>query len=218
MVAQEKNQQTAELEIPGDAIAKDVSLEHYLEYYADKHYEYVEGWVIKMAPGTLKHNNLLYYLYQFFQAFFELKPIGQVIGQPFTLRLPQFPNRRREPDLMIVLKSNSHQLQDTLMEGAPDICIEIVSDESTARDYGDKFTEYEAGGVPEYWIFDSLRQETVFFRLGADGHYNRQNLDAQGLYRSPLLPGLALDVASLWQESFPGPGATFNLVKAMLDT
>jgi Uma2 family endonuclease len=202
--------------VSGDVIASGVSLEDYLEHYAGKHYEWVEGLVIKMAPGTLKHNSLLYYLYQLLGAFFELKPIGQVIGQPFTLRLEQFPNRRREPDLMVLLKSNPHELKDTSMDGAPDICIEIVSEESTARDYGDKFAEYEAGGVPEYWILDSLRHESHFYRLNEEKHYVRHTEDEQGNYHSPALPGLIINVPSLWQESFPGPGTTFSAVKAML--
>ncbi len=216
MVSQEKNQQEAELEVSGEVIAKGVSLDHYLKYYADKHCEYVEGWVIQMAPGTLKHNKLIQYLYSLLDIYFSLKPIGQVISSPFTVRLPEFPNRRRETDLIVVLNSNPHELKNTFMDGAPDICIEIVSEESTGRDYGDKFVEYEAGGVPEYWLLDSLRQETYFYRLGEDNHYVLQHEDAEGIYYSAALPGLALHVPTFWQETLPDPLATADAVKAML--
>ncbi len=216
MVTQEQTQPETAFEVSGSVIARDVSLEDYLAHYAADHCEWVEGVVIKMAPAELKHNDIIYFLHQFFRAFFELKPMGRAIGQPFTLRLPQFPNRRREPDLMILLKSNPNELKGTYMDGAPDICIEVVSEESTARDYGEKFAEYEAGGVPEYWILDSLRHETHFYRLNEEKRYVRQSEDEQGFYRTPALPGFVLHVPTLWQENLPGPGATFDAVKAML--
>lgn len=216
MVTQEQAQPKAELEISGSVIARGVSLEDYLARYAGHHCEWIEGVVIQMPPAELKHNDLIYYLYQLLGAYFELKPIGRVVGQPFVLRLPEFPNRRREPDLIVWLDTNPNELRDTYMDGAPDICIEVVSEESTARDYGDKFAEYEAGGVPEYWILDSLRQETHFYRLSEQKRYIRQLEDEDGVYRTTALPGFLLQVSTLWQDGFPGPGATFEAVKAML--
>lgn len=216
MVAQEQTQPEVELEISGSVIATGVSLEDYLARYAEHHCEWVEGVVIQMPPAELKHNDLIYYLYQLVGAYFELKPVGRVVGQPFVLRLPEFPNRRREPDLIVILNANPNELKNTHVDGAPDICIEVVSEESTARDYGDKFAEYEAGGVPEYWILDPLRRETHFYRLNDDRRYVHHAEDEAGNYRSPVLPGFALHVPALWQDSFPGPGATFDAVKAML--
>lgn len=64
MVTQEQAQPQAELEISGSVIARGVSLEDYLARYAEHHCEWIEGVVIQMTPGTLKHNQLLYYLYQ----------------------------------------------------------------------------------------------------------------------------------------------------------
>ena len=47
------------------------------------------------------------------------------------------------------------------MNGAADICIEVISPESVIRDRGEKFEEYERGGVGEYWIFDYLRARSA---------------------------------------------------------
>lgn len=216
MVAQDKVQEQAELEISGDVIASDVSLEDYLEHYAADHCEWVEGWVIKMAPATLKHNEILYYLYTLLRSYFKINAIGRVVGQPFVVRLPEFPNRRREPDLIVVFNESSTEIAETFVNGAPDICIEIVSEESTARDHGEKFAEYEAGGVPEYWIIDPVRQATHFYRLNEQKRYVRQETGTDGVYRSPALPGLALHIPTLWQDDLPDPVQTVEAVKAML--
>ena len=200
----------------GEIVATNVSLEDYMETYAGQHCEWIEGVVIKM-PGSLSHNKLIYYLYLFFRTYFDLRPIGQVIGQPFVMRLPAFPNRRREPDLMIVLKTNPHELKDTYLDGAADICIEIVSEESIERDHGDKFREYEIGGVPEYWIIDPLHDEARFYRLNGQGRYERQSEGADGDYRTPALPGLALHVPTFWQNELPGPTETAQQISTLLE-
>ncbi len=199
----------------GTIIATGVSLDDYMEHYAAQHCEWVEGYVIQIAPAELRHNTLIKYLAQLFDVYFELRPIGRVIIQPFVMRLPAYPNRRREPDLLVVLNTNPHELTKTYMDGPADICIEIVSEESTERDRGEKFQEYEKGGVPEYWVVDHLRHETQFYWLDEAGRYIRQ--DMLGDYRTPVLPGLALHVPTLWQDNLPGPGATVNAVKAMLE-
>ncbi len=158
-------------------IAVDVSLEDYMAHYAANHCEWVEGAVIQMTPATLEHNQLIKYLSVLLDSYFELKPLGVVITQPFVMRLPAFPNRRREPDLLILLQTNPHELKTTYLDGPADICIEVVSEESSACDHGHKFVEYEKVGVPEYWIIDPIRSESRFYRLGEHGSYLRQSED-----------------------------------------
>lgn len=200
----------------GEIIATGVSEEEYLEKYAADFCEWVDGTVIKMAPATFRHNLIIGYLYMLLNAYFDLKPIGLVALSPFLQRLTEI-NVTREPDLIVVLNSNPGQFTNTAMIGAADICIEVVSQESVARDRGDKFQEYEKGGVGEYWIFDYLRTEALFYRRNADGIFVRQPEDADGSYRTPLLPGLILNVPTLWREKLPGPAATARAVQAMLE-
>lgn len=215
MVDTQIAQITVSSDLLGNVIATNVSLEDYMEYYAPQHCEWVEGVVIKMG-GSLKHNRLIIYLHFLLSAYFERRPLGEVISHPFVLRLPAFPNRRREPDLMILLKTNPHELKDSYLDGAPDICIEVVSEESVERDHGEKFREYERGGVPEYWILDSLRSEARFYRLNDEGRYLRQNEDADGNYHPAALPEFVLHVPTLWLDDLPGPAAAMTAVTHML--
>ena len=70
--------------------------------------------------------------------------------------------------------------------------IEIISPDSIARDRGDKFVEYEAGGVSEYWLIDPLRQQAGFYQPAADGRYRLVPPDADGIYHSPVVSGFRL--------------------------
>lgn len=200
----------------GEIVATGVSEEEYLEKYAEHHCEWVNGTVIKMAPATFRHNLIIGYLYMLLNAYFELNPIGIVALSPFLQRLPNI-GVSREPDLMIVLTDNLNTLTSTAMNGAADICIEVISPESVLRDRGEKFEEYERGGVGEYWIFDYQRAEALIYRRTDDGVFARQPEDADGNYLTPLLPKLVLNVPTLWREKLPGPGATVRAVEAMLN-
>ena len=197
-------------------IALDVSLDEYLEIYAAQHCEWVEGVVIRMSPAGLKHNELLNYLYSFFRYYFKLRPIGKVISQPFPVHLPAFPRRCREPDLMIVLNASAAEVRDTFVEGIPEICIEIVSPESGERDHGEKFIEYETGGVPEYWVLDPIRRDSRFYRLNNNKVYVPQPVDRQGNYRTPALPELVIHIPTLWEDELPDAETMVSAIKQML--
>ncbi len=207
--------QLAQLQSGGEVIATGVSFEEYLEKFAGMHCELVGGVVIKMSPVSLQHIDLTGYLYMLIAAYFQLRPIGRVITQPFTQRLPNV-EPKREPDLLIVLNSNPYTLRETYMDGPADICIEIVSPDSIERDRGTKFTEYQKGGVGEYWILDPLIKESLFYRLGDEGLYVPQYPGQDGHYLPLTLPGLRLHIPSLWQKPLPGFYQIAETVKAML--
>lgn len=192
-----------------------ISADEYMEHYAHDAHEWVKGVVVKMSPISRPHDRLTGYLFMLFKAYFTLKPIGDVMREPFVMRLDATQSRR-EPDLQIVLKTNPGQLTDTAIIGPADICIEVVSSESVACDYGEKFAEYEKAGVREYWIVDPVREAARFNCLNEQELYNEGRVDADGYYQSLLLPGLKLYVETLWQEKLPDYFEIGQMVKDML--
>jgi Uma2 family endonuclease len=82
------------------------------------------------------------------------------------------------------------------LNGPADLVIEVVSDDSVARDRADKFYEYQAAGIPEYWIVDSRpgRTRADFYVLDAQGRYQPVPVDADGRYHATVLPGFWLQV------------------------
>jgi Uma2 family endonuclease len=169
-----------------------------------------------MTPVSLKHDNLTDYLRDLLKAYFALNPIGKVIGAPFVMRLEK-PKSRREPDLQVILNDNIGTLKDTYMDGAADICIEVVSSATSSMDYGEKFKEYEEGGISEYWIIDPLREECKFYRLTDKKLYKSYPADDDGHYSTPQLPQFKLHVATLWEDELPNILQVVESVKAMLD-
>jgi Uma2 family endonuclease len=113
----------------GKIVVSGVSEDDYMEYYAEQHHEWVRKYVIKKAPITLTHYELTQYLRDFLIIYFVFKRAeitAKVVGSPFVMRLAEV-EARREPDLQVILGANLANLKETYMDGAADICIEVVS-------------------------------------------------------------------------------------------
>lgn len=86
------------------------------------------------------------------------------------------------------------------VQGAPDVVLEVLSPTTQDRDLPDgvKFRAYAASGVRFYWLVDTtVRTLTVY--EPRDGDFVQIALLTTGdTLRCPLFPGLALQVAELF--------------------
>ena len=187
---------------PKDSPKKTMSYEEFLAWAdEDTHAEWVNGEVIIDMPPLHPHQILIEFLDRLIGLFVNVFDLGQLRVAPFELKIIPEGNSR-EPDLMFITKQNLERLTTERVVGPPDLIIEIVSDDSTHRDRVDKFDEYEAGGVLEYWIIDNRprRRRALFFQLDDQGHYQSVPVGADGIYCSAVLPDFWLRVDWLWAE------------------
>ncbi len=115
----------------------------------------------------------------------------------------RLPTSGREPDVLFVAREHLDRVLFTRVEGPADLVVEIVSPESRVRDRGEKFYEYQEGGVGEYWLIEPDTRRAEFYQLDPDGIYQLVLPDAAGVYRSRAMDGLWVRVAWLWQEPLP---------------
>jgi len=164
--------------------------------------EWVNGEVVLVSPASLGHQLFIFFLAKLLDPFVEPRALGQVIMAPFLMRLAQKPSGR-EPDIMFIAAEHFDRLTETCLNGPADLVVEVLSPDSEIRDRVDKLQEYEEAGIPEYWLFDRLRSEAFFFRLGADGRYHLAPADQDGIYHSQVLEGFRLRVDWLWRQPLP---------------
>lgn len=168
----------------------------------DIHAEWVKGEVFVYMPVKPIHQKIVDFLNALLRLFVEAYDLGLAISGPTQIRLK---DSGREPDLFFIARENLDQLKEKFFEGAPDLIVEVVSEDSVNRDRVDKFEEYEEAGVREYWIIDPRprRRRADFYQLGADGKYQPVPLNAEGVYHSAVLPGFWLKVSWLWEDPLP---------------
>lgn len=175
--------------------------------------EWVDGRIILMSPSRAEHQLLSGFIYRLLAHFLEMRPLGLLLFAPFLMRLPSRPSGR-EPDLLFLSEAHMDRFRETYIDGPADLVIEIVSPDSDERDRGEKFVEYEAAGIPEYWLLDPLRQDYLFYVLDGDGRYRRAALDADGYFHSTALAGFRLKVDWLTQRPLPAVGPLLREVHA----
>ena len=103
------------------------------------------------------------------------------------------------PDLVIILDGSSAVVSDRMVEGSPDIVLEILSSDRR-RDLVRKRQVYAEAGVPEYWIFDPRADTATLLELRDGVYVERAVLDADGTLTTPLLPGLAIPLADVFRH------------------
>lgn len=170
------------------------------------------------SPASLVHQDLVRFLSSILNIYTETRGLGVVYPAPFQMKL----ENGREPDIVFVRRDHLQRLQPTYLDGPADLVVEIISPESIGRDRGEKFYEYEAGGIPEYWLIDPLRKWAEFYQLNSENRYNIAFSGKEGIYHSIMIQDFWLRVEWLWQEPSPHPlhvlGEITGIPQEMLDT
>lgn len=115
-----------------------------------------------------------------------------------TLRLDL--ENEAQPDAMLRLEpevgGQSTITEDDYLEGQPELIVEIAAS-SASYDLHDKRRAYARNGVPEYLVIQTYDQRVDWFIL-REGVYESLAVDANGVIRSEIFPGLWLQPATLW--------------------
>jgi len=133
-----------------------VTLQEYLDTAYSPDREYVDGVVVERNEGERPHsfvqNRLIVLLNRDYPALF--------IWPEWRTRTKG--TRYRVPDLCVTLRDP----QTLLLEEAPFLAIEILSQNDPMKDVIDKFDEYAASGVPNVWLFDPWHKRASIYAGG----------------------------------------------------
>jgi Uma2 family endonuclease len=182
----------------------------YLEFQnrfdEDTHAEWVNGETVIFMPPTIRHQDIVTFLIVLVGAFVRTFNLGKVLTAPCEMRLVTT-GTSREPDILFVANASLGRVSEKRIEGPADLVIEIISNESVARDRGDKFYEYQTNGIREYWIIDPRpgMARADFWILDENGRYQPILIGSDGVYHSAVLPNFKLDVNSLLADKLPDP-------------
>ena len=163
--------------------------------------EWVDGKVLRMAPVSSRHQNVVSFLLTLLTLYVEEHDLGWLTTAPFSMHLA-IRQQVREPDLLFVARDRMDRIRDLYLDGAADAVVEVVSPDSRRRDRVEKVTDYEASGVREYWLIDPRLRQVELRRLGEDGRY-RLIQPEEGVFTSEAIPGFRLRIDWLWREPLP---------------
>jgi len=170
----------------------------YEEITEEQKVEFINGEVIVQSPATNVHLVVKDNLHRLLRVHVELRHLGEVLGEK---ALCVFPRNDYEPDVCFFGPAKSAKIKPaTLKFPIPDFIAEVLSDSTQKRDRGEKFRDYEAHGVDEYWIIDPNR-EILEQYCRRRGRYELALKSGTGEVRSKVVAGFVIPVRALFDSA-----------------
>jgi Uma2 family endonuclease len=158
--------------------------------------ELVRGEVIEMAPAGGEHGGVAT---RFIVRLDRAVAQGSGYALPETgFRLFRDPDTVRAPDASYVSASRlpDGRLPTKFIEGPPDIAVEVVSPDDTAREVAEKVQEYLSSGCPLVLVADPRPRTVAVHRPGEAVRVLRGQ---DVVSAEDLLPGFAVTVDELFR-------------------
>jgi len=178
-----------------------LTYEEYLSYDDGTDYrnELVDGVLEPITPATGRHGRIVRSLLFRLQAEVDRSKKNWQVRQSET-GLQTSGRRVRIPDLCILTAQQVEDIENTaaVLQTPPPLVVEVVSPESTTRDYRFKRSEYAGCGVGEYWIVDPLAQKVTVLIL-IEGLYEESVFHDGQEIASPTFPNMHLTARSILQ-------------------
>ena len=134
--------------------------EEYLDLPEGEPYQLIGGKLtMTPAPGW-RHQRISRRIEMRLATYVEEHDLGEVFDAPTDVLLNE--QNVVQPDLLFISKGREGLLSERgVIDGAPDMVIEILSPSTSTVDTLEKREVYERSGVREYWIVDA-EGRTVF--------------------------------------------------------
>jgi Uma2 family endonuclease len=146
--------------------ASSSSWERFVALPGDDRRELVGGGLVETETPTDLHEHIVLAIGFFFRGWVR-EHGGVAFGSGFKIRIDD--EHGFMPDVQIYHpKNRARRSAQALLEGAPDIAVEILSDGSASYDKKTKLLGYARIGVAEYWIVSPTEKsvERVVLRRG----------------------------------------------------
>lgn len=195
---------------------KAIAYEDYVRDYPEDGglYELVDGEIVELRP-TRRHEEVAGFIYgEFFIEIRRLK-LPYIVPSSSSVK-PLDPGQGKLPDVIVVEKakwrSDWNGTSSVTGLKPAQLVVEVVST-NAGDDYEIKRNQYEALGIPEYWIVDYLAKSkylpnkipTVSVLVLVDGQYRETRFTGRERIISPTFPELALTVEEvIWAGEEPG--------------
>ncbi len=175
----------------------DITIEEAEALAEGRSFELIEGrMVFKMANKN--HSGVQGYLIWKLYSYFEQHPIGRALPE-YSVRLwPESKLNLRTPDVAVFLNENLHE-EEKYEPHAPDLAIEIVSDDDRATELFAKGRLYLEKGSRVVWIVFPSEQSVLIMTP------TERKWESERLSCPEVLPGFELAVAEIF--SWPKPQA-----------
>lgn len=169
---------------------KKYTYEDYLKTPEDKRYELINGELIMTPSPVPNHQRISGKLEFILRKFITENNLGEVFDAPCDVYLDN--ENVVQSDIVFIFKERLNIIGKKNIQGAPDLVIEIISENSVYRDMVQKKRLYARFNVKEYWIVIPEEEEIEVYILKDNTYQLYQTYDKADTLESPALKGLTV--------------------------
>lgn len=164
-----------------------------LPYEEGRQWELVGGELIPVPSPTLEHQLIVQRILLPLVVYLDARPGIGLAASDVEFALDS--DHRVRPDVFVLLSDRlaAVDMQKVPVPGAPDIAVEVISPSERSFDTQQKSQAYLRHGTQEVWQVYPKSKAIVVHRAGAS-----TTLSTAERLESPLVPGFALDIKSLF--------------------
>lgn len=169
--------------------------EFYELIHEDCKAEFINGEIIFHSPVRRRHWRISMKLSRLLDEYVNKHDLGEVGVEKVMITLSR---NDYEPDIYFFSKEKAKDFtDDQLTFPAPDFIVEITSKSTRERDYGIKFRDYAAHGIPEYWIVDPDEQTIEQYLLKGKTYQLHQKVAEEKL-TSFVVKGFSIEIQDVF--------------------
>ncbi len=128
--------------------------------------------------------------------FVKKHDLGEIGVEKVMIRLTR---NDYEPDICFFSKEKAKDFTpDQMLFPAPDFVVEIISPSTEKTDREDKFIDYAAHGIPEYWIVDPEKQTVEQYVLEGRSYQLLQKLRKNGTVASTVIQEFQIELSAVF--------------------
>jgi len=175
----------------------------YLKFDFEYMVELIRGKIFKMSPAPkIIHQNISTNLTRIISMFF-INSLCKAYHAPVDVVLPVKNEKKQtattvvQPDICVVC--DTQKIEESCINGAPDLIIEILSPHTRKKDLQFKYGIYEETGVKEYWVVMPEEKLVEIFAL-ENNHYKRvYTYTETDMLNSVIFPDLVVDLNEVFK-------------------
>ncbi len=161
-------------------------------------YQLINGELVMSPSPTYYHQKISSNIFNLLSRFIEKEELGILLYAPFDVTFNQ--HETFQPDIIFISFGRKEIIKENMIEGAPDLLIEILSENNAYYDLKHKKNIYEKYGVKEYWIVDPMDKSVeVYEGKGKKFTLIDQKKD-KGKVKSKIFTGLKIDAEDIFKK------------------
>ncbi|HPO74235.1 MAG TPA: Uma2 family endonuclease [Armatimonadota bacterium] len=164
-----------------------------------RRFEVVCGVLWTTRAPTVSHETVVHRVAWELEQYQDRHPGDLVLSAPTEVLIPGLAEPVK-PDLCYIRAERAGIVSGQLVQGPPDLVVEVLARRTGRLDRRIKRVVYERAGVAEYWMVDP-RERTLCVLVLEEGSYILAGEHAPGdTVASRILPGLAFPVERIFRR------------------